>query len=251
MWPLSAFRGDPASTTNPLGLKYRKAIGRRSASAPTALATAASKLPAISGSSLTSRSARPSRTWTSERPNSRQAVRRNETRLRFASISVSAMVGSASRIGRPGIPLPAPMSTTLSGRGGRTRRKSRESRKSPCTISLGEARAVIRWTRFQRMNRSRYCWNRRLSSPVAARPTRAGNAFRRSAKTSKDGVGTAASLPRTLPAQCANPIRLSSPPALVPSPASCLSAPCTSADRSGERWRGSSRGPGQPAGSGT
>jgi hypothetical protein len=75
-------------------------------------------------------------------------VRRNETRLRFASISVREIVGSASRIGRPGIPLPAPISTTLRGRGGRTRRKSSESRKSPCTISLAEPRAVMRCTLF-------------------------------------------------------------------------------------------------------
>ncbi len=142
--PCAAACGDPAAMKNPPGLKYPSATGSNPTAGPTARVTTTSKAPRRSGSSWISSSARASFTETSPSRSSRHAARRKETRFLRDSTSVSAMRGSASRIGRPGIPAPAPMSAILRGRAGSSAKKRRESRKSSRTMSLAESSAVMR-----------------------------------------------------------------------------------------------------------
>lgn len=167
--------GRPEINTTPPGLRYPIAVGRRRPGGPTALETTASKASERPDSS-TSRSARPSLTVTSMRLSSRHAARRKETRFLRASISVSVTCGSARRIGRPGIPLPAPISRSFRGPAGRRPRKRRESRKRSRTIAGGESRAVIRCVRFHRRKMARYRSNCCRSSGVATRPVTAVSA---------------------------------------------------------------------------
>ena len=116
-------------------------------------------------------SARPSSITTlCSSPSSRLSVFRNDTRLRLDSMRVTSIPSSTIRSGIPGMPAPAPMSTTRRGRSGRSGKKRRESSKSPRTISGADSKPVRFWARFQSRSKSRYWENRPLAFASIGRP---------------------------------------------------------------------------------